>query len=162
MQTDPSGGVPWPAAMTDLDRSERFVIWSFRCWVSADENQPLVRRGFREHLAPGRAEAALLAFESFVDAIRGAARRTIYYHAPGCPCVGVDEMHVATLVAASQERDAGIASSAARCLVHPDSHARERTSRRGKTRRTKILMKIKARARRKVDGSRRVTSRTRK
>jgi hypothetical protein len=124
MQTDLSGSVSWPAVMTDLDVGERIVIWAFRCWVSADENQPLVRSGLCEHFAPGRAEAALLAFEDFVDAICGAACRTIYYHAPGCPCVGVDEMYVATLVAASQDGDVGGAAAAARYLVHPDGFDR--------------------------------------
>lgn len=124
MQTQLTGSVPWPVAMTDLDVGERIVIWAFRCWVSADENRPLVRSGLCDAFARGPAEAALLAFEEFVDAICGAAYRTIYYHAPGCPCVGVDEMYVATLVAASQERDAGSAAAATCCLVHPDGFDR--------------------------------------
>jgi len=80
----------------NLAATDAFLVQAFRNWaVGLGEGRirswVAVSDAFLEKLGPDRAPAALERFENFMNTLGGHARRTIHFHAPGCPCVDADE-----------------------------------------------------------------------
>ncbi|MDE2166283.1 MAG: hypothetical protein KGJ66_08085 [Alphaproteobacteria bacterium] len=117
---DQESGLSHAAAFCDLAVAERLIVWSFRCWVSDSERWPLVWQEFTRQFPADLARPAMRAFEEFVAGICRRAHRVIHYHQPCCPCLGSDELHVLSIIAAAQRNDIGAAENACRRLVYED------------------------------------------
>ncbi len=106
--------------MGDLDDTERLLIWSYRHWVSGAEHHPLIRHAFSRHIGHAAAALGMVAFETFMHALRLGAARVIHYHPPCCPYLCADEICVLLLIASMQHGDHGHARKIAGWLVRRD------------------------------------------
>jgi hypothetical protein len=93
------------AASVDLDMAqlsvgELLVIWALRMRLARGASGPVC--GFRLAFGLSGLEAALASFEAVFGLLRRHCRHEIGMHAPGCHCVSLDELTVASVIAALQ------------------------------------------------------------
>lgn len=117
---------PWPTALAELASGERLIVRAFRHWVVGLEGQAghhwsLVWNDFARSLGARDGRRALTAWSALVRHLQGAARRTIRYHHPGCPCLGPDEVALVAFLAACQGDDRRLARGLAEWLVTPEA-----------------------------------------
>jgi hypothetical protein len=87
--------------LTNLSIGELFVIWAFRTRLAHGPNGPVA--GFRLAFGLSGVERALASFEGLFGVLQHHCRSDVWLHGPGCPCVGLDELMLAGVVAALQE-----------------------------------------------------------
>jgi hypothetical protein len=115
-----------PTLMDELVPGERLVVWAFRRWVvgwkTGDHRQwDRVWSEFCFKLGSHTAREALTAFSAIMTTIRQNARRPIRHHQPCCPCIGADEVALASLIAAAQRGEMAVARGIAVWLVRGDA-----------------------------------------
>ncbi len=115
-----------PTLMDELVPGERLVVWAFRRWVvgwkTGDHRQwDRVWSEFCFKLGSHTAREALTAFSAIMTTIRQNARRPIQHHQPCCPCIGADEVALASLIAAAQRGETAVARGIAVWLVRGDA-----------------------------------------
>jgi hypothetical protein len=86
--------------LRDLSIGELFVIWAFRTRLAHGPNGPVA--GFRLAFGLSGVEAALARFEGLFGVLQCHCRCNIWLHGPGCPCVSLDELTLAGVIAALQ------------------------------------------------------------
>ncbi|MGH6917046.1 MAG: hypothetical protein ACREJ0_05000 [Geminicoccaceae bacterium] len=89
-----------PEDLTHLSVGELLVIWALRVRLARGPSGPVA--GFRLAFGISGVEAALASFEGLFGVLRRHCRCDIGLHAPGCRCVGLDEMTLAGVIAALQ------------------------------------------------------------
>jgi hypothetical protein len=100
----------------DLTVGELFVIWAFRTRLAHGPNGPVA--GFRLAFGLAGVERALASFEGLFGVLQHHCRSGIWLHGPGCPCVSLDELTLAGVIAALQADAALHAQVIAARLVH--------------------------------------------
>lgn len=90
------------AWMSDLSDGQQLIVWSFRRWLSGEQNWSTVWNELAVRFGAEPARPILTSFIRLVDAIRSGARRAVHYHQPCCPCVGADEALLTSIVGAAQ------------------------------------------------------------
>jgi hypothetical protein len=86
--------------LTHLSIGELFVIWAFRTRLAHGPNGPVA--GFRLAFGLSGVESALASFEGLFGVLQHHCRFSIWLHGPGCPCVSLDELTFAGVIAALQ------------------------------------------------------------
>jgi hypothetical protein len=86
--------------LTHLSIGELFVIWAFRTRLAHGPNGPVA--GFRLAFGLSGVERALASFEGLFGVLQHHCRFSIWLHGPGCPCVSLDELTLAGVIAALQ------------------------------------------------------------
>lgn len=86
--------------ITQLSVGELVLIWALRMRLERGSGGPVP--GFRLAFGLSGVEAALASFEGFFGVLQRHCRRDIGMHAPGCRCVGLDELIMAGVIAALQ------------------------------------------------------------
>jgi hypothetical protein len=84
--------------LTHLSIGELFVIWAFRTRLAHGPNGPVA--GFRLAFGLSGVESALASFEGLFGVLQHHGRFSIWLHGPGCPCVSLDELTLAGVIAA--------------------------------------------------------------
>jgi hypothetical protein len=102
--------------LTHLSIGELFVIWAFRTRLAHGPNGPVA--GFRLAFGLSGVERALASFEGLFGVLQQHCRSGIWLHGPGCPCVSLDELTLAGVVAALQAGAPLHAHAIAARLVH--------------------------------------------
>lgn len=93
--SDPADG------LANLTRSEHLLVWALRAIALGREDCPVVVKTFRG-CCGRRGDEVLQAYGIFVKYAAMTARKRLQVHAPGCPCVGHDELAVVAVLAAAQ------------------------------------------------------------
>jgi hypothetical protein len=88
--------------LTHLSIGELFVIWAVRIRLARGPNGPVP--GFRLAFGLSGVENALASFEGLFGVLQQQCRSDIWLHGPGCPCVSLDELTLAGVIAALQAR----------------------------------------------------------
>jgi hypothetical protein len=83
-----------------LSIGELFVIWALRTRLARGPNGPVA--GFRLAFGLSGVESALASFEGLFGVLQHHCRFSIWLHGPGCPCVSLDELMLAGVIAALQ------------------------------------------------------------
>ena len=113
----------------DLDPADAFLIRAFRNWAVGRRDGRIaawaeVWETFHVALGDDRAPEGVDCFERVLAALCTHARRTIFHHAPNCPCVGADETDLVRLIAALAHGESveacRVAMDVAVDVVHPD------------------------------------------
>jgi hypothetical protein len=91
---------PQDLDLTHLSIGELFVIWAFRTRLARGPNGPVA--GFRLAFGLSGVERALASFEGLFGVLQHHCRSGIWLHGPGCPCVSLDELTLAGVIAALQ------------------------------------------------------------
>jgi hypothetical protein len=86
--------------LTHLSIGELFVIWALRTRLARGPNGPIA--GFRLAFGLSGVERALASFEGLFGVLQHHCRSSIWLHGPGCPCVSLDELTLAGVIAALQ------------------------------------------------------------
>jgi hypothetical protein len=103
--------------LTHLSTGELFVIWALRTRLAHGPNGPAA--GFRLAFGLAGVESALASFEGLFGVLQRHCRSNIWLHGPGCPCVSLDELTLAGVIAALQAGAALHAQAIAARLVDP-------------------------------------------
>ncbi|HWK46976.1 MAG TPA: hypothetical protein VNT30_19805 [Stellaceae bacterium] len=94
------------AGILDLSYGEHLLVWTLRRVIVGGGESPLIRREFADAFGD-EAEAALIAFHSFIVLLNRDSRRRFSIGHPGCAGLTFDERHLLTVVATAQhEADA--------------------------------------------------------
>jgi hypothetical protein len=93
-----------PAHLSELQRGEHMLLWSFRAIAFGRADCPLVRRQFEETCGPLATEA-LAALTVFVRELGVGGRRRLTLAAPGSFRVTCDEQTVLAAFAAAQSEE---------------------------------------------------------
>jgi hypothetical protein len=115
--------------LRDLSVGELLIIWAFRMRLARGPNGPVA--GFRLAFGLSGVEAALARFEGLFGVLQGHCRCNIWLHGPGCPCVSLDEIALASVIGALQAEAPLQARAIAARLVDVDAldrflaHARD-------------------------------------
>lgn len=86
--------------LAHLSIGEQLLIWALRMRLARGPSGPV--RGFRLALGLSGVEAGLASFEAVYGLLQRHCRYDIGMHAPRCRCVSLDEMTVASVIAALQ------------------------------------------------------------
>jgi hypothetical protein len=86
--------------LRDLSIGELLIVWAFRMRLARGPNGPVA--GFRLAFGLSGVEAALARFEGLFGVLQCHCRCNIWLHGPGCPCVSLDEIALASVIAALQ------------------------------------------------------------
>jgi hypothetical protein len=116
----------WPTLLRELSDGERLIVASFRRWIAGWVNDDptqwrIVSREFTEIFGTTAAKAALASLGRLINVLRLNACRTIEYHQPCCPCLGVDEACLVVLVASCQSGAPRLARAASSWFVVEDA-----------------------------------------
>jgi len=90
--------------LPDLEPTDALLVGALRNWAVGMGQRRImawvaVWQGFADWLGPRAAPAAVESFEQLMNTLSDHARRTIHFHAPGCPCVDADEFGFVTMLA---------------------------------------------------------------
>jgi hypothetical protein len=86
--------------LSQLTIGEQLVIWALRMRLARGPSGPVA--GFRLAFGLSGVEAALASFEGLFDVLQRHCRCDLWLHGPGCPCVSLDELTLAGMIAALQ------------------------------------------------------------
>lgn len=91
-----------PKSLQDLTQSEHLLVWGLRTMAVGHADCPLMHQTFGRLCGP-LGPATLQAYFILVKLVGMASRKPLQVHAPGCPCLGMDETAVIGVVAAAQQ-----------------------------------------------------------
>jgi len=103
----------------DLPPLEMTVVLFLRLWSEGPRGRAEVHQELVARLGATEAGPALEAFERFVRALVGAARRPLMRHGIDCPCVGGDEAAAARAVALAAAGEAEEAATLIAWIARP-------------------------------------------
>ena len=117
--------VVWPTSLSELEHSERLVVWALRRWALAVQDHTshhicLVLNEFTKQFGTQDARAAMACFVSILGVLQETAKRNLHHHQPGCPCLGVDEVWLVCLVGSCQRGEPRQARFLAEQMVRED------------------------------------------
>lgn len=124
-QEDKIDGAVWPISMTELDISERLVVWAFRRWIQGlrrndGAHWAMVGREFGRQFNGQDGTRALAGFARLIDSWQRYARRVVRLHQACCPCLSADEASLIGFVAACQGLSPSLARVRAESLVRDE------------------------------------------
>jgi hypothetical protein len=108
-------------SLAELTEADELIVWATRSLVEDRSSIPTVKAEFRRACGLIVGEACAHALLRLLEGIGNGARRDLFVHQPHCPCVGIDERLILTLIARLQDRDAARAKGLVQWLV-PANH----------------------------------------
>jgi hypothetical protein len=97
---DDLGSGPEGLDLTHLSIGELFVIWALGTRLARGPHGTVA--GFRLAFGLSGVENALASFEGLFGVLQHHCRSDIWLHGPGCPCLSLDELTLAGVIAALQ------------------------------------------------------------
>lgn len=114
----------WPNGLDDIEPTEKFFVWAFRCWAIGSRNpdKPHINAvwdRFLRELGPTNGKNALSNLITMFDTLRTHPNRDIYHHEPQCKCLSVDEVLLIFMIGSCRRHERAIARYFAHQLVQP-------------------------------------------
>jgi len=88
--------------VSGLEAPERLIVNAVRMWLQAPANWPMVVEDFRLAFGDNESLFALNGLKGVLQVLAAHARRTLYFHRPGCSRTSADERALLTLIGALQ------------------------------------------------------------